>query len=143
MTVNLTVNTIGTAFALYTLELTFHLLKGYKMKTLTMIALMLMTSVAQAGDYKIVNKNSKKLLNKYEYVVKFKEPWIYSPSSKKWISKEGRKLTNRELLSQKEITLKPAGSVKISSPFVYVWDNEKKKVRIICTGFGMKHKGIK
>jgi hypothetical protein len=37
----------------------------------------------------------------------------------------------------------PVESAKKTSPFVYVWDNENKRIRIICTGFGIKHKGIK
>ena len=106
------------------------------------------------------------------FTVEFKEKWVYFPATKKWKNQQGLSLTALELLEQGKITLRPVGSSKTvsesetlvsttvsdnktqsrgqtkprqsSSPFVYVWDETKKnQIRIMCTGFGTYHKGIK
>ena len=111
------------------------------MKKLIAIAVVLVASVAQANDYK-TTKNQQ-LPSNTKQVVEFKEHWIWNNNIKKWTNKDGRQRTSLQLLSQKEIKLVPVESAKKTSPFVYVWDNENKRIRIICTGFGFKHKGIK
>lgn len=45
--------------------------------------------------------------------------------------------------SPNQRTLKPVSKLR-KSPFVYVWDESKEnKIRVICTGFGTYHRGVK
>ncbi|MGI9468533.1 MAG: hypothetical protein ACR2OA_15545 [Rubripirellula sp.] len=45
--------------------------------------------------------------------------------------------------SPNQRTLKPVSKPR-KSPFVYVWDESKEnKIRVICTGFGTYHRGVK
>ena len=111
------------------------------MKKLIAIAVVLVASVAQANDYKTTKK--QELPSKTKRVVEFKEYWTWNNKIKKWTNKDGRQRTSLQLLSQKEIKLVPVESAKKTSPFVYVWDDKNKTIKIICTGFGIKHKGIK
>jgi len=111
------------------------------MKKLIAIAVVLVASVAQANDYKTTKK--QELPSKTKQVVEFKEHWTWNNKIKKWTNKDGRQRTSLQLLSQKEIKLVPVGSAKKTGPFVYVWDDKNKRIRIICTGFGVKYKGIK
>ena len=111
------------------------------MRNLIVIAVALAASFSQAAEYKTVKNNS--IPSKYKQVVEFKEHWTWNNKIKKWTNKDGRQRTSLQLLSQKEIKLVPVESAKKTSPFVYVWDNENKRIRIICTGFGIKHKGVK
>ena len=111
------------------------------MRNLIVIAVALAESFSQAAEYKTVKNNS--IPSKYKQVVEFKENWTWSNKIKKWKHKDGRQLTALRLLSQKEIKLVPVESAKKKGPFIYVWNKQSKTIRIICTGFGIKHKGIK
>ena len=115
--------------------------------------------------------NSAKATAKSKYIVEFKERWVYSPSAKIWTNSRGEAMSADQLLKQGRIALRPVGSprgktsafpseqlvstsatsaqvapepVSKPSPFVYVWDETKKnKIRIMCTGFGTYHRGVK
>jgi hypothetical protein len=115
--------------------------------------------------------NSAKATANSKYLVEFKEKWVYSPSAKMWTNSRGEALSADQLLKQGRISLRPVGSsgdkssafpseqlvsksassapvarkpVSKPSPFVYVWDETKKnKIRIMCTGFGTYHRGVK
>lgn len=111
------------------------------MKKFIVIAVMFVASVAQANDYKVTKKQA--IPSEIKQVVEFKEHWTWNNRIQKWTNKDGRESTALELLSQNEIKLAPAKSAEKTRPFLYLWDSKNKKIRIIFTGFGIKHKGIK
>ena len=96
-----------------------------------------------ANDYIATKETNASILKKYKYEVEFKKRWVYSPSKKTWVNKNNESLSALELLKQKKIKIKPLDPSKVNKVFVYVWDENKKKIRIICTGFGIKNRNMK
>ncbi len=134
--------------------------------------LSLVASAEELHTYVSKVQKPDEMTSKSGLIVEFNEKWSYSPSKKQWTNARGEAMSADELLSNGKITLRPANSLRKKeivpavhlvsapaspnlpsnqsvkkqkpSPFVYVWDETKSnKIRIMCTGFGTYHRGLK
>ena len=76
------------------------------MKNIFIAAFVLMTAnvgYGQNTQYVSVRSKSVELVRQYKQVVVFREDFVYSPTNKLWLGKNGERYTPSELLKNKKI----------------------------------------
>ena len=115
------------------------------MKNIFIAAFVLMTANVGYGQntpYVSVRSKSVELVRQYKQVVVFREDFVYSPTNKLWLGKNGERYTPSELLKNKKIELQNVHTTKLKGPFIHVWDQGV--IRIIFTGgCNMGHRAVK
>lgn len=106
------------------------------------LSILILSSTVFGGDYIPYQKET---VDSSKKMVLFKEKgWVRNNKLNGW---QNKSISSNEVFSGCEIL--KLGHAKLvetpkthKKPFIYLWDEKEKKIKIICMGFGMGHSAV-